>query len=93
MAQLHPSAKPSSLWRADFAKGSYVFVKGELQTREYDRTITVPSGKNKSVEHVNQQLVVELKGDTVRMLDRSGSSAEPSDAIEPSRTRTFHSRG
>ena len=26
-------------------KGSHVFVQGELSTREYDRTITIPNGK------------------------------------------------
>jgi single-strand DNA-binding protein len=41
-------------------KGTHVLVQGELSTREYDRTITVPNGK-KSIEHVIQQLVVELK--------------------------------
>jgi single-strand DNA-binding protein len=57
-------------------------VQGELATREYDRTIQVPSGK-KTIEHVIQQLVVELKADTIRILDRSNSNAEPSDAAEP----------
>ena len=53
------------------AKGTHVFVQGELTTREYERTITVPHGK-KSIEHVIQQLVVELKADTIRILDRAG---------------------
>ena len=63
-------------------KGAHVFVQGELNTREYDRTIKVPNGK-KAIEHVLPQLVVELKADTIRLLDRSSSNAEPSDAAEP----------
>jgi single-stranded DNA-binding protein len=62
------------------AKGAHVFVQGELTTREYDRTIQVPSGK-KTIEHIIQQLVVELKADTVRLLDRTGG-AEPAGANE-----------
>jgi single-strand DNA-binding protein len=54
-------------------KGSLVFVQGELTTREYDRTIKVMVGK-KPVDHVIQQLVVELKADAVRILDRNNSS-------------------
>jgi single-strand DNA-binding protein len=54
-------------------KGTHVFVQGELTTREYDRTIAVPSGK-KSIEHVISQLVVELRADTVRILDRADRS-------------------
>lgn len=53
-------------------KGSHVFAQGELTTREYDRPITVPSGK-KSIEHVIQQLAVELKADTIRLLDRANA--------------------
>ena len=62
-------------------KGAHVFVQGELTTREYGRTITVPSGK-KSVEHVIQQIAVELRADTIRILDRVGNS-EPSEATQP----------
>jgi len=47
--------------------------RGELTTREYDRTVSVPSGK-KSVERVIQQLAVELKADTIRILDRNANS-------------------
>jgi single stranded DNA-binding protein len=61
-------------------KGSLVFVQGELTTREYDRTIKVMVSK-KPVDHVIQQLVVELKADAVRVLDRNNSSQ--SDAAEP----------
>ena len=55
------------------SKGAHVFVQGELSTREYNRTTQVPSGK-KTIEHVIQQPVVELKADTIRLLDRSGGS-------------------
>ena len=54
-------------------KGTHVFVQGELTSREYDRTITVPNGKM-AIEHVIQQLVIELKADRVRILDRSGAA-------------------
>ena len=53
-------------------KGTHVFVQGELTTREYDRTIKVPNGK-KVIEHVMKQPVVELKADTIRILDRSSN--------------------
>jgi single-strand DNA-binding protein len=43
-------------------------VQGELNTREYDRTIAVRSGK-KTIEHSVRQLVVELRADTIRLLD------------------------
>jgi len=59
-------------------KGTHVFVQGELTTREYDRTIKIANGE-KPIEHVIQQLVVELKADTIRVLDRNGNS-EPSEA-------------
>ena len=61
-------------------KGTHVFVQGELTTREYDRTIKVPNGK-KVIEHVMKQLVVELKADTIRILDRSSNGER--DAAEP----------
>ena len=63
-------------------KASHIFVQGELTTREYDRTITVPNGK-KSIEHVIQQLAVGLKADTVRILDRAGSSQSGESAQAP----------
>jgi single-strand DNA-binding protein len=62
-------------------KGAHVFVQGELTTREYDRTITVPTGK-KSVEHVIQQIAVELKADMIRILDRNVTSAA-SESVAP----------
>jgi len=61
-------------------KGAHVFVQGELTTREYDRTVSVPSGK-KSIERVIQQLAVELKADTIRILDRNANS-ESNDATQ-----------
>jgi len=64
-------------------KGAHVFVQGELTTREYDRLIKVPTAKGKSIEHTIQQLVVELKADTIRILDRSNFKGEQSDAAEP----------
>ena len=66
------------------AKGAHVLVQGELTTREYDRLIKVPNGKGKNIEHVIQQLVVELKADTIRTLDRSAANGAQSDAAEPS---------
>ena len=64
------------------AKGAHVFVQGELSTREYDRTIKVPNGK-KVIEHVLPQLVVELKADTIRLLERSNANGDQNDAAEP----------
>jgi single-strand DNA-binding protein len=59
-------------------KGCLVYVQGELVTREYDRTIKVPNGK-KTIEHTIKRLVVELKADTIRILDRSKSNADTTD--------------
>ena len=64
-------------------KGAHVFVQGELTTREYDRTIKVPAGNGKTIDHTVPQLVVELKADTIRILDRSTAIGEQSDAAEP----------
>jgi single-strand DNA-binding protein len=64
-------------------KGAHVFVQGELTTRDCDRSIKVPTGNCKSVEHTIQQTIVELKADTIRMLDRSGTSGEETDVAEP----------
>jgi single-strand DNA-binding protein len=66
---------------APLDKGTHVLVQGELNTREYDRTIKIPNGK-KPIEHVIQQLVVELKADIIRVLDRN-SSSEQSAAVAP----------
>ena len=56
------------------AKGAHVFVQGELTTREYDRTVQVPSSKQ-MIDHVIQQLAVELKADTIRLLDCASNSS------------------
>ncbi len=56
-------------------KGAHVFVQGELATREYDRTIIIPKG-NETVEHAIPQLVVELRADSIRILDRRNSGAD-----------------
>lgn len=63
-------------------KGTHIFVQGELTTREYARTISVPNGK-KSIDHVIQQLVVELKAETIRVLDRAGSAQSGEVAEQP----------
>ena len=57
-------------------KGAHVFVQGELNTREYDRILKVPSGK-KTIEHTIKQLIAELKADTIRILDRKREADEP----------------
>jgi hypothetical protein len=63
-------------------KRAHVFVQGELNTRQYDRTIKVPNGK-KVIEHVIPQLAVELRADSIRILDRSNSNGAQSDSAEP----------
>ena len=65
-------------------KGAQVFVQGQLSTHDYDRTIKVPAGGKKVIEHVIKQLVVEIKADTIRILDRSANSDH--DAAEPEPT-------
>ena len=45
-----------------------MFVQRELTTREYDRTIQVPTGK-KTFDHAIQQLKGQLKADMVRWRD------------------------
>ena len=64
-------------------KGALVYVQGQLTTHEYDRTIKVPAGK-KVIEHTIKQLVVELKADTIRILDRPANTDH--DAVEPEPT-------
>ena len=64
-------------------KGTHVFVQGELTTRDYDRKIKVGSGKN-AIDHTIKQLVVELKAETIRFLDRSSNTDR--DATEPETT-------
>ena len=69
------------------AKGAHVFVQGELTTREYDRTIKVPNGK-KVIEHQMKQLVVELKADTIRILDRSSNGEREADEPQTAESET-----
>jgi hypothetical protein len=54
-------------------------VQGELSTREYDRTIRVPNSK-KYIEHLFQQLAVELKAHRTRILDRTCNSEQTDNA-------------
>lgn len=53
-------------------------LQGELSTRKYDRPIQIPNGKE-TIEH--SQFVVEVRADTICILDRS-SNGEQSDAAE-----------
>ncbi len=57
--------------------------RGKLTTREYDRLMKILTAKGKSIEHTIQQLVIELKADTIRTLDRSSANSEQSEAAEP----------
>lgn len=64
-------------------KGAYVLVQGELLTRSYEKTIQVTVGK-KTVDQTIKALAVELKADTIKLLDRSNSTEEqPSDEQPP----------
>jgi single stranded DNA-binding protein len=65
-------------------KGAQVFVQGQLSTHDYERTIKVPAGGKKVIDHVIKQLVVEIKVDTLRILDRSSNTDH--DAAEPEPT-------
>jgi single-strand DNA-binding protein len=56
-------------------KGAYVLVQGEHFTRTYDKTIQVTVNK-KTVDHTITALAVELKADTVKLLDRYNASDE-----------------
>lgn len=60
-------------------RGSHVMIQGELQTRQYDKKIHIPSGK-KTLEQTVKMLAVELKADTIKSLDRAGSADDISDA-------------
>ena len=64
-------------------KGAQVFVQGQLTTHEYDRTHKVPAGGKKVIEYVIKQLVVEIKADTIRVLDRSANSDHEAAEPEP----------
>ena len=65
-------------------KGAQVFVQGQLTTHNYDRTIKVPAGNGKVIEHVVKQLVVEVKADTIRIPDRSANT--DNEEVEPEST-------
>ena len=56
------------------AKGSHVFVQGELTTREYEQTMEVPNGK-KHITTTVKRMAVEIKADTVKLLDRNTNAA------------------
>lgn len=58
-------------------------IAGRTDDARYDRTIQVPAGKGKTIEHTIPQLVIELKTDTIRILDRSSAAGEQSDTAEP----------
>jgi single-strand DNA-binding protein len=60
-------------------EGAQVYVQGELTTRDHDRTIKVPNG-NAFIEHVINQVEVEVKADTIRILDRRSAN---DDETEP----------
>jgi single-strand DNA-binding protein len=64
-------------------KGAQVFVQGQLTTHEYDRTHKVPAGGKKVIEYVIKQLVVEIKADTIRVLDRSANTDHEATEPEP----------
>ncbi len=65
-------------------KGAQVLVQGQLTTHHYDRTIKVPAGNGKVIEHVIKQLVVEVKADTIRIPDRSANT--DNEEVEPEST-------
>ena len=76
-----PAAHPGTYHLA--FRSSLACLTGQLRaTREYDRTIAVPNGK-KSIEQVIQQIAVELKADTIRILDRAGSSQPGESTQQP----------
>ena len=62
--------------------GAHVFVQGEMITRTYDRTIEVPNNKQ-MIQHTIKALLVELKAETIRLLDHGGTDPAVSDAAEP----------
>ena len=54
-------------------EGTLVYVQGELNTRDRERTIKVPNG-SAFIEAVVKQLEVEVKAEVIRILDRRSSS-------------------
>ncbi|HZQ18299.1 MAG TPA: hypothetical protein VFA90_06215 [Terriglobales bacterium] len=64
--------------RAQFAV--IVSTQAKASTHEYDRTITVANGKN-LFSKLLSTLAVELRADTVRILDQTANS-EPGEATQ-----------
>ena len=63
-------------------KGAYVLVQGEHITRQYDKTIQIPNGKKKS-EQVIKATAVEVKADTIKLLDRASNASDDDSAEQP----------
>ena len=57
-------------------KGSQVFVRGQLLTREYETTVDVKEGK-KPIQVKVKKLAVEIKASFINSLERSQASDEP----------------
>ena len=57
-------------------KGSQVFVRGQLLTREYETTVDVKEGK-KPVQVKVKKLAVEIKASFINSLERSQANDEP----------------
>ena len=57
--------------------GAHVLVQGELTSRDYDRTIQVKAPNGKPFDHAIKQTVIELKADTIRILDRKRDADDP----------------
>jgi hypothetical protein len=55
-----------------------------VDTSEYDRTIEVPTGKKQKDEYTIKQLVVQLKANSIWLLDRPNTHEVENDAVEPS---------
>ena len=74
-----PSCTDSAQMAPHLAKGAHVLV----QAKSARGSMNAPSrsGRQEVLEHVTQQLAVELKAATIRILDRTGNS-EPSEATQ-----------
>ncbi len=57
-------------------KGSQVFVRGQLLTREYETTVDVKEGK-KPIQVKVKKLAVEIKASFINSLERSQANDEP----------------
>jgi single-strand DNA-binding protein len=72
-------------WPATIAsrlvKGAHIFVQGELMTREYLKTIEVAFGKKK-VEAQVKQLSVEIRPESILLLDRRPDTESSQEEIE-----------